>query len=381
MLLFLMQTTPDLIHIGSLKTWMAPECVSINRVPMRATIYPFPSAQSARSVDREKTPWFQLLDGQWQFKAADMPENVTLADIAVDVDRSNWNSIEVPGNWTLQGYGAPQYTNVQMPFPDEPPFVPQDNLTGIYAKEFSVPADWEGRRVVIHFGGAESVLYVYINGQAAGLSKDSRLPSEFDISRFLMFGQKNLVVAVVVKWSDASFIEDQDQWWMGGLHREVYVYSTAPVHIADVFAVGSLENKYADGRLQVKARIGFPRQPEEGWLVEAQLFDPKGKAVFKSPLRSTVAAGNAFGWPRLQAEFDELVKKPLLWSAELPHLYTVVVTLKSPEGKGIESTATRVGFRSVEVRDRMLLVNGKRVLITTIRKVRHWIAKPCGWMR
>jgi beta-galactosidase len=371
MLLFRMQTTPELIHIGSLKSWMAPECVSINRVAMRATIYPFPSAQSARSVDREKTPWFQLLNGQWKFKAADMPENVTQADIAADVDRSNWNSVEVPGNWTLQGYGAPQYTNVQMPFPDEPPFVPQDNLTGIYAKEFSVPADWEGRRVVIHLGGAESVLYVYVNGLAAGLSKDSRLPSEFDISRFLMFGRKNLVVAVVVKWSDASFIEDQDQWWMGGLHREVYVYSTAPVHIADVFAVGSLENNYTDGRLQLKAKIGFPRQPEEGWLVEAQLFDPKGKAVFKSPLRSTVPAGNAFGWPRLQAEFDEPVKKPLLWSAELPHLYTVVVTLKSPEGEGIESTATRVGFRSVEVRDRMLLVNGKRVLIKGVNRHDH----------
>jgi beta-galactosidase len=371
MLLFRMQTTPELIHIGSLKTWMAPECVSINRVAMRATIYPFPSAQSARSVDREKTPWFQLLNGQWKFKAADMPENVTQADIAADVDRSNWSSVEVPGNWTLQGYGAPQYTNVQMPFPDEPPFVPQDNLTGIYAKEFSVPADWEGRRVIIHLGGAESVLYVYVNGLAAGLSKDSRLPSEFDISRLLMFGQKNLVVAVVVKWSDASFIEDQDQWWMGGLHREVYVYSTAPVHIADVFAVGSLENNYTDGRLQLKAKIGFPRQPEEGWLVEAQLFDPKGKAVFKSPLRSTVPAGNAFGWPRLEAEFDEPVKKPLLWSAELPHLYTVVVTLKSPEGKGIESTATRVGFRSVEVRDRMLLVNGKRVLIKGVNRHDH----------
>ena len=117
-----MQTTPDLIHIGSLKSWMAPECVSINRVPMRATIYPFPSAQSARSVDREKTPWFQLLNGEWQFKAADRPENVTLADIAADGDRSNWDRVEVPGNWTLQGYGAPQYTNVQMPFPDEPAF-------------------------------------------------------------------------------------------------------------------------------------------------------------------------------------------------------------------------------------------------------------------
>src|SRR3974390_697896 len=166
---------------------------------MRATIYPFPSAQTARSVDREKTPWFQLLNGKWQFKAAEMPENVTLADIAADGDRSNWNSVEVPGNWTLQGYGAPQYTNVQMPFPDEPPFVPQDNLTGIYAKEFSVPSDWERRRIVIHLGGAESVLYLYVNGHAIGFTKDSRLPSEFDISRFVIIGQKNLVSAVAMK--------------------------------------------------------------------------------------------------------------------------------------------------------------------------------------
>jgi beta-galactosidase len=366
-----MQPTPDLIHIGSLKTWMAPECVSINRLPMRATIYPFASAQSARSVDREKTPWFQLLNGQWQFKAVDRPANVTVADIALDGDRSSWESVAVPGNWTLQGYGAPQYTNIQMPFPDEPPFVPEENLTGIYAREFSVPADWAGRRVVIHFGGAESVLYVYVNGESAGLSKDSRLSSEFEISRFVKFGQINLVVAVVVKWSDASFIEDQDQWWMGGLHREVFLYSTGPVYIADVFAVGGLESNYSDGRFQLKAKIGFPRQPLEGWLVEAQLFDPKGKAVFKRPLRSTVLAGDPFGWPRLQAEFEEQVKKPLLWSAELPHLYTAVVTLKGPDGKGVESTAARLGFRSVEVKDRMLLVNGRRVLIKGVNRHDH----------
>src|SRR3984893_5807147 len=363
MLLFRVQTTPELIHIGSLKSWMAPECVSINRVAMRATIYPFPSAQSARSVDREKTPWFQLLNGQWKFKAADMPENVTLDDIAADGDRSNWNSVEVPGNWTLQGYGAPQYTNVQMPFPDEPPFVPQDNLTGIYAKEFSVPADWEGRRVVIHLGGAESVLYLYVNGDSVGLSKDACLPSEFDISESVKFGQKNLVIAIVVKWSDASFVEDQDQWWMGGLHREVYIYSPAPVPISDVFAVGNLEHNYTDGRLLLKVKIGFLRQPEEGWSVEAQLFDPKGRTVFKKPLRSAVMAGKHFNWPRLQAEFDEPIKHPLLWSAEMPNLYTVVVTFINPAGQAIESTAARIGFRSVEVKDRLLLVNGQRVLI------------------
>src|ERR1700730_5958982 len=158
---------------------------------------------------------------------------------------------------------------------------------------------------------------------------------------------------------------------MGGLHREVYVYSTGPVHIADLFAVGNLEKNYVDGRLHLKVKIGFPRQPEEGWLVEAQLFDPKGKAIFKRPLQSTVPGGDPFAWPRLQAEFNEPVKNPLLWSAELPHLYTVVVTLKSPEDKSIESTATRVGFRSVEVKDRMLLVNGKRVLIKGVNRHDH----------
>ncbi|MBV9107186.1 MAG: DUF4981 domain-containing protein [Verrucomicrobia bacterium] len=350
---------------------MAPECVSINRVPMRATIYPFPSAQEARSVDREKTPWFQLLNGHWRFKAVDRPENVVRSDTALDCDRSKWDTVEVPGNWTLQGYGAPQYTNVQMPFPDEPPYVPQDNLTGIYAKEFTVPADWEGRRIVIHLGGAESVLYLYVNGEPIGLSKDSCLPSEFDISRSVMFGRTNLVVAIVVKWSDATFIEDQDQWWMGGLHREVYLYSTGPVHIADLFAVGNLENNYADGRLQLKVKIGFPGQPEEDWVVEAELFDAKGRAMFNRPLRSAVPAGEPFNWPRLQAEFEQPIKDPLLWSAELPNLYTVVVTLKNPEGRGIEATSTRVGFRSVEVKDRLLLVNGRRVLIKGVNRHDH----------
>ena len=370
-----MQTTPELFHIGLLKSWMAPECVSINRLPMRATTYPFPSAQTARSGDREKTPWFQLLNGQWQFKAVDRPENLGTTDVGVDCDRSSWDKVEVPGNWTLQGYGAPQYTNIQMPFPDEPPFVPEENLTGVYAKEVVVPLEWEGRRVVIHLGGAESALYLYVNGQAIGLSKDSRLPSEFDISRSVLFGQKNLVVAAVVKWSDASFVEDQDQWWMGGLHREVYLYSTAPVHIADLFAVGKLENNYADGRLQMKIKIGFPRQPEEGWEVEAQLYDPRGKAVFKKSLRAAVPVGGPFNWPRLQAEFDEPVESPMLWSAEFPHLYAVVVALKTPGGKGLEFTAARIGFRSVEVKNRQLLVNGKRVLIKGVNRHDHHDSK------
>jgi beta-galactosidase len=337
---------------------------------MRATCYPFESAALAKKGVREVSTWFRLLDGSWRFKLAERPEDVTAFDLAEGTDRTGWDKVLVPGNWPLQGYGRPHYTNVKMPFPDEPPHVPEANPTGIYSRDFEVPADWNGRRVVIHFGGAESVLYVYVNGRAVGMGKDTRLPSEFDITDIVRIGKPNTVVAVVVKWSDASFIEDQDQWWLAGLHREVYLYSTAPVRIADVFALGELENDHRDGRLQATVRIGFPRQPEEGWSVEARLFFGR-KQVFARPLRSDVPVGRHGAWPRLEVRFDEPVKRPSLWSAEEPNLYTLVVTLKDPDGQAVEHTSTRIGFRSVEVRDRMLLVNGRRVLIHGVNRHDH----------
>jgi beta-galactosidase len=365
----------DLLKIGGAKTWMAPEIIQINRLPSRATAYPYPNHRLALANSREASPWFLSLNGEWDFHLAQRPEDVPAEFIQADFAPANdgsWMKMPVPGNWTLHGtFDRPHYTNVKMPFQDEPPRVPEKNPTGCYRTVLELPASWQDRRIVLHFGGAESVLYVYVNGQSVGLSKDSRLPSEFDITPFVIFGQKNIVSAVVVKWSDASFIEDQDQWWMGGLHREVYVYATAPVYLADLFAVGSLENNYRNGRLKLSAQVGFPGQPEEKWQIEAQLFDPKGKAVFAKPLHAAVPVGGHSSWPRLQAEFNAPIKKPLLWSAELPHLYQLVVTLKSPQGKVIESTSTRVGFRSVEVCDRMLLVNGKRVLIKGVNRHDH----------
>jgi beta-galactosidase len=362
---------PELLLVGPLKTWMAPEHLALNRLPMRSTLYPFPSIATARGGMREKSPWFQLLDGTWRFRLASRPEDVTKADIAADTDRSAWAEVAVPGNWPLQGHGTPHYTNVAMPFADEPPFVPDENPTGIHAREFTVPADWQGRRVVVHLGGAESVLYVYVNGHAIGMGKDSRLPSEFDLTDVVLFGQKNTLVAVVVKWSDASFIEDQDQWWLGGLHREVYLYSTAPVHIADVHAAGSLENDWRDGRLTLTVKAGFPRQPEEGWEVEVRLLDPAGKPVFKRPLCRTIPVGPHGEWPRSQVQFSEEVRRPLLWSAETPHLYTVVIALRDAAGLLIECTSARIGFRSIEVRNRLLLVNGRRVLINGVNRHDH----------
>ena len=353
------------------KSWLSPECPGLNRLPMRSTYYHFSSSKMAFCGERERSPWFRPLNGGWHFRMAARPEEITTDDTSLETDRTKWDQVEVPGNWTLQGYGHPHYTNVQMPFPHEPPFVPEENPTGVYAREFEVPKSWARRRVVIHFGGAESVLYVHVNGQPVGMGKDSRLPSEFDITSLVVAGRKNLVVAVVVKWSDASFIEDQDQWWMGGLHREVYLYSTPPVFLADVSALGLLEKDCQRGRLQVRVRAGFPGQPEEGWSAEVELYDPAGKPVFEEVRSAGIPVGRPEGWPRLEAEIEAKLRRPGLWSAEQPHLYRVVVALKDPRGRTVDATMIRIGFRSLEVRDRQLLINGRCVLIKGVNRHDH----------
>jgi len=356
---------------GAGRFWEMPRLLEINRLPMRATLYPFADARSARTLDRDKSPWFNSLDGAWQFKMCERPEAVSEKDWAPQTNRQAWDTVTVPGNWTLQGYGAPHYTNVQMPFPNEPPSVPEQNPTGIYVKEWTMPAAWKGRRVVLHFGGAESVLCVYVNGHFVGMGKDTRLPSEFDITPYVQRG-KNQICAIVIKWSDATYIEDQDQWWMGGLHREVYVYSTESAFIADVFAQGKLENQYRDGRLDCVVKAGFATVPEtENWSVEMRVYDPDGKACFKKPLSSQVRFLNGRQRFRFEARFDVALKRPALWSAESPALYTLVATLRGPDGRAVESTALRFGFRSIEVRDRGLWVNGKRVMIHGVNRHDH----------
>ena len=361
----------NLLQIGGVKTWIAPEVSSINCLPARATLFPFPDVQSAQTRQRETSPWFQLLNGEWDFKLLNRPEDATDAWTQADWQRDeSWNLIPVPSNWTMHGHDRPHYTNVQMPFSHEPPRVPDQNPTGLYRRTFTIPESWNKRRVVLHVGGCESVLYVFVNGQAVGMGKDSRLPSEFDITPFLLSDQENVLALVCVKWSDATFIEDQDQWWMGGLHRDVFLYSTAQTYIADVFCVADLDNEYSNGLLKVTATVGFTDEPQAGWRFRAQLFDGNGQAVFAQPLHQEIDIKRSYAdQNRLQAIWEETVGKPLQWSSEAPHLYTLVVTLHCDAGDEIvEATSTRCGFRRVEIGDRELLINGKAVLIKGVNR-------------
>jgi beta-galactosidase len=360
-----------LLDVSFRRPWETPECTAVNRLPPRATLIPFKDSAAAQTLDRDRSPYFRLLDGRWRFKLLPRPEAAEDAFLAESFDDRSWDPVEVPGNWTMQGYDRPHYTSGVMPFADEPPRVPADNPTGLYRTRFEVPRSWAGRRVVLHFGGVESVFFVYVNGRAVGLSKDSRTPSEFDISGFIHPGGNTLAV-LVIRWSDASFIEDQDHWWMAGIHREVYLYSTDAVHIADVFAVADLEDDYATGRLKITAHLGFPAQSQAGWKVRAELLDAAGRKVSTKPLEA-VFAPHKHTWERAGnfVTLEKTLARPRLWSDETPYLYTLVLSLVSPRGRAVEHTAVRVGFRRVEVRDRQLLINGQPVTIRGVNRHDH----------
>ena len=365
----------DLLYSGATRTWVHPETVSIGRLPARATLFPFPDAQAAMAVRREASPFYLSLNGDWRFRMVDRPEAIPADFAEPGLDEGAWGSIPVPANWTLHGHDRPHYTNIQMPFPDAPPNVPDENPTGLYRTRVTIPTDWDGRRIVLQVGGAESVLYAWVNGRPVGMGKDSRLPQDFDITPYVSAGQEAVIALAVVKWSDATFVEDQDQWWMGGLHREVCLYSTAPTHIADVFALASLKDDFATGTLKTTVSLGFPGEPQNGWEAEVQLFDAAGQPVLAQPLAAPVKASpvgyNPYRGPLGVVALETEIPGVAPWSSETPDLYTLVVTLKSPEGAVVEATACRVGFRRVELGDRELLINGKPVMIKGMNRHEH----------
>jgi len=366
------------------RTWMEPELTGINRVPMRSPLVPYPDARSARSgevnVDgdlRERSPWFLSLDGTWNFRYLERPEHtpVGFADRESgvnDVD-SEWSQIEVPGCWTMQGWGRPQYTNVIMPFSGRPPKVPDANPTGLYRRTFSLPSTWNGRRIVLHVGAAESVLYAYVNGIAVGMSKDSRLPCEFDVTAFMRRG-RNTIAFMVVKWSDASHIEDQDQWWMGGIHRSVYLYSTGVTHLADVHVTSDYSDQ--GGSCHITTTVGFSAKVEAGWAVQHRVETLGGRSLVSA--REQAGHGGEVPADLRPYLFSGHIVNSRVhipgvspWSAEDPNLYRLVVSLLDPSGAVQEVVTQRIGFRSVSVQGRELLVNGQPVEIHGVNRHDH----------
>ncbi len=370
-----MPDAPALPGLPLGRAWEEPELLALHRLPARSPLVPFPDLESACG-ERDASPWLQRLDGRWRFRLFERPEAVDAAALGAELDDGDWAEIEVPGNWTLQGFDRPHYTNVQMPFAQRPPATPERNPTGVHRTRFELPAAWQGRRLRLHFGGAESLLFVHLNGSFVGMSKDSRLPAEFDVTELARPGT-NTLVATVVRWSDASFLEDQDHWWMAGLHREVWIVAEGPTRIEDLHALADWDPKARRAHLGVRVQVGFAADPEPGWRIEARLDDARGRPLWRRPLGSEVPVAHpfwglqAFGFEGHVARVEGRVPRARPWSHEAPHLHRLRVSLLDPEGALREVVSCRVGFRRVEVAGRELRINGRAVPIRGVNRHDH----------
>ena len=334
-----------------------------------ATMMVYPTADLARTQDPERSPWYRSLNGTWKFHHAPRPAARPPGFHATGFDDAAWKTLPVPSSWQLHGYDLPIYTNIVYPWPQDPKGAPRvptdDNPVGSYRRTFTVPDDWNGRQVFLHFAGVDSAFYVWVNGTRVGYNEDSRTPAEFDITSHLREGE-NLLAVQVYRYSDGAFLEDQDMWRMSGIYRHVYLWSTASRHVRDFEVKTDLDAAYRDAVLTVTADIATYAGARGDVSLELALADPEERPVVT---RRVKAAGG-------RAQISVNVRNPRKWSAETPTLYPLLLTLKDAAGATLEVIPWHVGFREVEVRGGRLLVNGRAVLVKGVN--RHEIDPATG---
>jgi beta-galactosidase len=351
--------------------WENPRMIGQNKEPAHCTLMPYAELDKAILGDRYRSAYFLSLNGRWRFNWAAKPSERPMEFFKPGFDASQWKEVSVPGNWQLQGYGIPIYRNSAYPFKKDPPRIPhENNPVGSYVTEFTVSDAWKDRQVFIHFDGVESAFYLWINGEKVGYSQGSRTPAEFDITGYLRPG-KNGLAAEVYRFSDGSYLECQDYWRLSGIFRNVYLYSVPPVHVRDFEVRPELDEDFRDASLKVEARVSnCGGSACRDHTVELSLFDgganPVGEAVLSRGKSEYIAPG-AESIVEMEAE----VKTPLKWSAEFPHLYTVVLVLKDESGEVIEIESAKCGFRKVEIKGGQLLLNGKPILIKGVNRHEH----------
>lgn len=353
-----------------LPDWNNPLVIGRNKEASHVPLVPFPDTATALEGDRGASPWFRLLNGTWKFKFSTNPASAPAELHRPDLDDSDWDDIAVPGNWQLQGYDRPIYLNVRYPFPKEDyPRVPEeDNPTGSYRTRFEIPHDWAGRQVFVVFEGVDSAFHLWVNGQPAGYSQDSRLPAEFDLTPYLHEGE-NVLAARVYRWSDGSWLEDQDFWRLSGIFRDVYLFAAPRVHIRDFAVRTDLDESCRDAVLRLTASVrNYTAGTVDGYAVQAMLYDPEDRALFDEPLRARISLeGNS----EVTLDLERAVADPAKWSAEHPNLYTLVVTLLDSAGHLLEVERCRVGFRKVEIRGGQFLVNGVPIHFKGVNRHEH----------
>ena len=346
--------------------WEDTNITQVNAEKAHASYIPF-SKPAWENNSLNESPNVKILNGTWNFRYFKNPASVPANIYKESVD-SKWDDVTVPSNWQLHGdgkYDPPYFTNSVYPFEPNPPFVPKDyNPTGVYKKSFTVPDNWSDDQVFIHFAGVQSAMILWVNGKEAGYHEDGMLPSEFNITKYLQKGENEITVKVL-NWSKGSYLEDQDYWRLSGIYRDVYLFSTPGVRMRDFTVYSELVNDYQDAVLNIIADVeNINSRSGDKYIIQTTLKDHNGNVV--NTLKSS-----PFNIKRGEEEkitLNAKIDNPLKWTAETPNLYKVGIELLKADGEHLQAFVINTGFRKVEIRDGLFLVNGQPVKIKGVNR-------------
>ncbi|TDG35350.1 DUF4981 domain-containing protein [Pedobacter changchengzhani] len=348
---------------AQLPDWENTQVYQINTLKPHATFIPFESASLSKINDPIKSIYYKLLNGNWKFNWSKNPDTRPKDFYKTDFDVKNWKTIKVPGNWQMYGYDYPIYVSEGYPFPKNQPYMPKDfNPVGSYKTTFNVYDNWKDRKLILHFGAVNSAFYVWINGKKVGYSEDSKTPAEFDISKFIKTGSNEMAVEVY-RWSDGSYLEDQDFFRLSGIERDVYLLAVPKTNIRDFEVNANLINNYLDGNFCLNVSLQNDRK-KANVAVNVQIHDEHNKLIYQSTQKEIIGDSTA------ELKFATLLSKVKQWSAEVPNLYRLSIGL-TENGKTTQFIESKIGFRSTEVKGGKFLVNGKPILLKGVNRHEH----------
>ncbi|MBU1101254.1 MAG: DUF4981 domain-containing protein [Bacteroidetes bacterium] len=349
--------------------WQNPQVYGVNKIESHSFYIPYSSTLKALEDDWSGSKYFQSLNGTWKFHFAENPNNVPHNFFEESFTDNDWAAIKVPGNWELQGFGVPIYIESTYPFPKKPPFIDENNNpVGCYRTAFQISEEWKERQTILHFGAVRSAFFVWVNGEIVGYSQGSKTPAEFNITKFLHDDINSLAVKVY-RWSDGSYLEDQDFWRLSGIDRDVFLYSTANVSIQDFNVVADLDKEYKNGKLKVTVRIkNYDNAPNYNYKLLFNLYDEINQPVFKN---SGIINFNVPDNDIYEAFVQKDVDYPKKWSVETPSLYKLVMTILDNDDEILDVVSSDVGFRHVEIKNSQLCINGQPIYIKGVNRHEH----------
>jgi beta-galactosidase len=344
--------------------WENPSLYQQNKENPHVSFMLFDQQDDVIAANYQRSPFYKSLNGAWKFNYTEKAENRIKDFDKIDLDDANWKTISVPSNWELKGFGIPIYTNIIYPFPKKPPFVGKNNPVGTYRKHFSVPQNWDGKEVILQFGSITGAAFITVNGKQVGMTKASKTAAEFNITTFLKSGD-NVLAVQVFRWHDGSYLEDQDFWRISGIERDVYIYALPKLTIWDFNADATLDDQYQNGILKTAINLRqFSGYKAGAASLQVEVKDSTGLTVFKKSENINLSQDSS-SW----VQIDGAIKKVEHWSGEHPYLYDLIISL-TVDGN-TTYTGSKIGFRTVEIKENQLMVNGVPVIVHGTNRHEH----------